>query len=139
MEMGSGKTGSTPEHLACGSAATEFSTPGTDAARNAEKPLRIVLILPRVEIPSLNRLKRAHWASYARLRKGYSRILQSFALRLFAAVAVSRSTTIISWEAASLSGTRSRHCSDEMTPSGTALSGSTARKRGRRPGSKFRR
>ena len=127
-----------PKHSGCGSAATGSGTPPPDVARNVGKPLRIVLVLPGVEIPSLNRLKRAHWASYARLRKGYSRILQGFALRLFAAVALSSSTTIISWEVASLSGTRSRHSSAGTTPNDTGSSGSTGRKKGRRRGSKFK-
>ena len=133
------KTESTRMRWASGSAAAESGTPQQDAARPAGKPARIVLVLPGVEIPSLNRLKRAHWASYARLRKGYSRILQGFALQLFAAAALSRSITIISWEGVSLSGTQSQHSSAGTTPNGTGSSGSIGRKKGRRPGSKFRR
>lgn len=130
----------TPPPSDCGSVANPACiTPRTDGARSAEKPPRIVVVLPNVEIPSLNRLNRSHWGKYSQLKRGYSRILREFALPLFAAVVQSRSTMIICMAVQSLSGTQSRrNLSDATMPSDTESSGSTGRKKARQRGSRFR-
>ena len=113
-----------------GKGATGRGTPAPDIAPSADEALATIL-LPGVEIPSLNRLLRMHFGARCALSGNYRRLLASSASSLRAAIAGSRSIVIICWADSSRSATRSRGSSAATTPNIAASSGSTGRNRGR--------